>query len=57
MKEIDRDDVPDVSGGVMDGCIPQPIIILPMPGIGDPFPDPFGGVPRKHPIPMTVLNA
>ena len=30
MKEIDKDDVPDVSGGVRDGCFPTPpIIILP----------------------------
>jgi hypothetical protein len=58
MKEIDRDDVPDISGGVRDGCIPMPpIIITPLPGIGDPFPDPFGGLPRKHPIPTPVLNA
>lgn len=36
MKEIEKKDTPDVSGGYRDGCIPVPVGPYPVPLPGDP---------------------
>ena len=44
MKEVEKKDAPDVSGGIVDGCIPVPSIDYPpWPGgpiVEPPFPPP-----------------
>jgi hypothetical protein len=49
MKEIDKDDVPDASGGFTEGCIPAPMIEPILPDINDPYSDPLGD--RRPPNP------
>lgn len=49
MKEIDKDDVPDASGGLTGGCIPVPWIEPIFPGTGDPFTDPLGDGGGRNP--------
>ena len=48
MKEIDKDEVPDVSGG-LPGCIPVPWADPLYPGTGNPFTDPLGDGPSGNP--------
>jgi hypothetical protein len=56
MRELDKDDVPEVSGGVIDGCIPLPIRDLPFPVPGRPFGEPLPGMPRPGPLPYPTIN-
>ncbi len=49
MKEIEKDDVPDASGGISEGCTPVPYVEPLFPGTDSPYFDPLGD--RRSPNP------